>query len=84
MEPMMSTELMSFLMPMGWSVDEFNALRTYGVRPPAEVSATDLNDMAEQNAQVSKIQACPQPFKTKMSLEYGLVKSFSRKTMLSP
>ena len=50
----MSNDLMSFLMPMGWSVDEFSALRTYGVRPPKEISATDLNDMAEQNAQVSQ------------------------------
>ena len=54
MEPMMSSELMSFLMPMGWSVDEFSALRTYGVRPPSEISAADLNELAEQNAQVSQ------------------------------
>ena len=53
MEPMMSNELMLFLMPMGWSVDEFSALRTYGVRTPSEISATDINDMAEQNSQVS-------------------------------
>ena len=50
----MSSELMSFLMPMGWSVDEFSALRTYGVRPPSEISAADLNELAEQNAQVSQ------------------------------
>jgi len=61
MEPMMSNDLMSFLMPMGWSVDEFSALRTYGVRPPKEISATDLNDMAEQNAQV--------PIATKLAKE---------------
>ena len=52
MEPIMSSELVSFLMPMGWTIEEFAALRTFGVRPPQDIAAADLNEMAEQNAQV--------------------------------
>jgi hypothetical protein len=48
----MSSELASFLRPMGWTIEEFAALRTFGVRPPQDIAAADLNEMAEQNAQV--------------------------------
>ena len=52
MQPIMSSELASFLRPMGWTIEEFAALRTFGVRPPQDIAAADLNEMAEQNAQV--------------------------------
>ena len=48
----MSGELAAYLSPMGWTVDEFAALRTYGVRPPKDIVASDLDDMAQQNAHV--------------------------------
>ena len=48
----MSTELTAYLNPMGWTVDEFAALRTYGVRPPKDIVASDLDDMAQQNSLV--------------------------------
>ena len=49
MQPIMSSELASFLRPMGWTIEEFAALRTFGVRPPQDIAAADLNEMAEQN-----------------------------------
>ena len=52
LQPIMSSELASFLRPMGWTIEEFAALRTFGVRPPQDIAAADLNEMAEQNAQV--------------------------------
>ena len=61
MQPIMSSELASFLRPMGWTIEEFAALRTFGVRPPQDIAAADLNEMAEQNAQVrflSLIYSC--------------------------
>ena len=51
----MSSELVSFLMPMGWTMEEFAALRTFGVRPPKEISAADVLEMAEQNEPVCNI-----------------------------
>ena len=48
--PVLSPELTAFLKPMGWTMEEFAALRTFGLRPPSNVeSAQDLIELVAQS-----------------------------------
>ena len=47
--PVMSPELTAFLKPKGWTIEEFGALRTFGLRPPKEMDANDFGELVVQN-----------------------------------
>ena len=39
----------SFILGLGWSLEEFDALRKYGMRPPKEMTADSLGEMVRSD-----------------------------------